>query len=113
MLKRTIPLLFAFAFVLVAVAPDAMANHCVRCRFSIDSQWCLFGTFIGGTACEVDEFGNCYETGQCDHFSASLRTPLSSEFEVASVERLDETPAPDEALVASLDASRAAAESRR
>ena len=112
MLKRTIPLLFAVAVVLVAFAPDALANHCARCRFSVDMQWCQFGTAIGSADCYVDEFGVCWESGQCTHFSAAV-TPLASEFEVASVERIDEAPVPTEALVAKLDAPKPATEAAR
>ena len=98
---------------LLSVASPAMANHCVRCRFSVDLQWCQWGTVIGSTDCEVDAQGNCQQTGDpCNHFSAL--TPLSSEFQVASVERIDdEAPAPNEALVAQLDAPKPAAESTR
>lgn len=114
MLKRTIPLLIAIVVVL-SVASPAMANHCVRCRFSIDMQWCQWGTLIGSTDCEVDWQGNCQMTGDpCNHFSASALTPLASEFQVASVERIDdEVPAPNEALVAKLDTPKPAPDSTR
>jgi hypothetical protein len=112
MLKRTIPLLFAVAIVLIAAAP-AQADHCVRCRFTIDQYWCLWGTNFGSLDC--DDTGSTCVTfgGSCNHVSTAL-TPLSSEFEVASVERIDdEAPAPNEALVAKLDAPKPAAESTR
>jgi hypothetical protein len=108
MLKRTIPLLIAFAVVL-SIATPAQAHHCARCRFSIDMQWCQFGTAVGSTGCYLDELDQCHETGpHCNHLAAV--TPLSSEYSVASVEHIDEAPAPNETLVANLDVPRTAAE---
>ena len=114
MLKRTIPLLLAFA-VVIAVAAPAEAGHCVRCRFAApDWQYCIWGTNFGSTDCYEDPVERtCHLIGDpCNHFSAAL-TPLSAEYEVASVERIDEAPAPNEALVAKLDAPKPAAQSTR
>jgi hypothetical protein len=113
MLKRTIPLLFAVAVALIGAVP-AEASHCVRCTFYVDYSVCRWGTNIGRTDCD-DSTGVCETFGDpCNHLSASALTPLSSEFQVASVERIDEeAPAPNEALVAKLDAPKPAAESTR
>lgn len=112
MLKRTIPLLIAFAVVLITAVP-AEAGHCVRCRFAApDWQYCLWGTNFGTTDCFEDPFdGTCHMVGDpCNHLSAAVT--LSAEYEVASVERIDEAPA-NETLVANLDAPQPAAESTR
>ncbi|HEX6096901.1 MAG TPA: hypothetical protein VF432_11300 [Thermoanaerobaculia bacterium] len=111
MLNRTIPLLIAFAVVLLTAAP-AEAGHCARCRFAApDWQYCIWGTLIGSTDCYEDPVDRtCYLPGDpCNH--ASAVSALSTEYQVASVERIDEAPAPDEALVARLVAPQAAAES--
>lgn len=109
MLKRTIPLLFAVAVVLSAAVP-AQADHCVRCKFFIDYSICNWGTAFGRADCD-DSSGVCMlSPDPCSpHLSAATVTPLSSDFQVASVERIDdEAPAPDEALVANLDAAKPA-----
>ena len=112
MSKRTIPLLFAVAVMLIAAVP-AQADHCWRCRFFVDYSICSGGRLTGTTDCD-DSSGECILSGSyCTHLASAL-TPLASEFEVASVERIDEkAPAPDDALVAKLDAPRPATESTR
>jgi hypothetical protein len=111
MLKRTIPLFVAVAVVLSVTIP-AQAGHCVRCRVSGDLQWCQYGLSHGRADC-IDDFGICLESNEpCNGLYAAV-TPLSAEYQVASVERIDQAPAPDEALVAKLDASQPAAESGR
>ena len=111
MLKRTSPVLFAVV-VLFTVAVPAKADHCVRCSFTIDTQFCKYGTVIGRTECD-DSTGVCQTFGDpCNHQTAAV-TPLSTEFAVASVERIDEAPAPSQALVAQLDAPKPAAEATR
>ncbi len=110
MFKRTIPLLIAVAVVL-SIPSVAKADHCVRCKFSIDTQWCNWGTLFGSVDCD-DSTGTCITFGgACNHQLAVA--PLSTEFEVASVERIDEAPAPNQALVAKLDVPQPAAESTR
>ena len=111
MIKRTIPLLFAVAVMIVTAVP-ARANHCVRCRFFVDYSICNWGTNFGNTDCD-DSTGVCQLIGEaCRHTTAAV-TPLSSDFQVASVERIDEAPAPNEALVAKLDAPKPATETAR
>ena len=112
MLKRTIPLLTAFAVVLITAAPAEAS--CFRCRFAApDWQYCISATFNGWTECYEDPVERtCHLAGDsCSNLSAAVT--LASEYEVASVERIDEAPAPDQPLVAELDASQAAAESTR
>ena len=46
MIKRTIPLLFAVAVMIVTAVP-ARANHCVRCQFFVDYSVCKWGTSFG------------------------------------------------------------------
>ena len=112
MIKRTIPLLFAVAVMIVTAVP-ARANHCVRCQFFVDYSVCKWGTSFGSTDCD-DSTGVCELIGEsCRDFTASAVTPLSSDFQVASVERIDEAPAPNEALVAKLDAPKPATETAR
>lgn len=102
LLKRTIPLLLVFAIVFAA-APQAEATHCVRCRFTIEYSYCFYGANVGRTECD-DSSGVCVLSGNpCNHLSAA-NTPLATEYQVASVERIDEAPAPNEALVAALEA---------
>lgn len=111
MMKRTVPLLFAVAVMLVAAVP-ARANHCVRCEFHVDYSICKWGTAFGSTDCD-DSTGTCVLTGDaCRHQTAAV-TPLSADYQVASVERIDEAPAPNQALVAKLDAPKPAAETAR
>lgn len=101
--------LLALMLVVIA-APAAMADHCVRCEFAVPSVDCVWGTRVGRTECDTIN-GVCQTFGDpCSHQTASAA--LASEFQVASVERIDEAPAPDEALVASLEAPQPTAEQR-
>ncbi|HEX6096898.1 MAG TPA: hypothetical protein VF432_11285 [Thermoanaerobaculia bacterium] len=106
------PLLLLLAVIAVFfAAPAALADHCVRCSFPPPSTTCVWGSVLGRTDCD-DSSGICETFGDmCNHQTAALT--LASEFEVASVERIDEAPAPDEALVAKLDAPAPPAESPR
>lgn len=111
MLKRTIPVLFAVV-VLFTVAVPAKADHCARCKFTIDTQYCIYNAAFGRTECD-DFTGVCQTFGDpCNHQTAAV-TPLSTEFAVASVERIDEAPAPNQALVAQLDAPKPVADPTR
>jgi hypothetical protein len=111
MMKRTIPVLFAVAILFVAAVP-AQADHCFRCEFHVDYSICRPNTNFGNTDCD-DSSGFCQLNGvQCRHTTAAV-TPLASEFQVASVERIDEAPAPNTALVANLDAPKPIAEATR
>ena len=99
MLKRTIPLLVAVVIVLSA-APAVQA--CERCKLvepETGELWCV-GSLWGRTECE-DYTGTCILSG--DPCGPGFAAALSSEYLVASVERLDEAPAADETLVATLD----------
>jgi hypothetical protein len=93
MTRRTIPLLLVLA-ILFTIAPVAMADHCYRCRSRPFQQGepanCQISPNHGFVTCTVNVANDtCTLTTACgDH--ASLVTPLASEFQVASVERLDE-----------------------
>ncbi len=109
MLKRTIPLLIAVAIALSA-APAALAHDCWQCRIVNLEPTCVIKDF-GRTDC--DDFNGCVlgPTG-CSHALAAVT--LSSEFEVASVERIDgEAPAANETRIAKLDAPKPAPDSTR
>ena len=98
MKKRLIPLLVLT--IVLAVAPAAMANHCERCR-PVPQDCRIFSNF-GYELCYWDATGCHVETPCGDHSVAS--NDLSSEFAVASVERLDEPQtAASESLVASAE----------
>ena len=108
MMKRALPLLFAVAF-LLTIAPIAMADHCYRCRSRPFQQGepanCQINPNFGFVTCTVNVVEDtCTLTTACgDH--ASLVTPLASEFQVASVERLDEPQtAASDTLVAAVHA---------
>jgi hypothetical protein len=93
MMKRAMFLLFAVA-ILFTIAPVAMADHCYQCRSRPFQQGepanCQIRWNHGFANCTVDVPNDtCILTNPCgDH--AALVTPLASEFQVASVERLDE-----------------------
>jgi hypothetical protein len=109
MLKRTISLLAAIA-ILVTAAPTAEA--CFRCKHTIDGSYCIPTTW-GRTDCVDDEFGYCQLYGGNCSEAGPDPAAFAAEYQVASVERIDEAPAADEALVAKLEASQPAAESVR
>ena len=93
MTKRMIPLLFVIG-ILFTIAPIAMADHCYRCRSRPFQQGepanCQINPNHGFANCSVDVVNDtCILTIACGNHAA-LVTPLASEFQVASVERLDE-----------------------
>lgn len=97
MKKRLIPLLVLT--LIIATAPAAMANHCLRCKPVIMD--CGGTLNFGFEFCEWDISG-CVVSDPCgDHFAMDTQ-PFAADFTVASVERLDE-PNPDasKTLVAS------------
>lgn len=108
MLKRMILLLSAIA-IIVAAAPSAEA--CFRCKFTIEGAYCIPTTW-GRTDCIDDDFGYCQVYGGSCSQGSPDPTALAADYQVVAVERI-EAPAPDEALVAKLDASRPAAQSVR
>lgn len=89
---KRIALLTAIALITVlSAAPDAMANHCFRCKLFQQAFSCVpaLGTTPGYPICEADDH-TCQTSGtQCATHTAST-PPLASEYTVASVERLDE-----------------------
>jgi hypothetical protein len=99
MLKRMMPLL-VLALVMTVASP-AMAA-CLRC--APPQQNCVPTLTTGYTICEWDTFENtCYRQNPCSVGGFAPYEPLSAEFTVASVERLDEPqPAASEPRVASL-----------
>jgi len=103
MLKKMILPLIAVA-VVVAVLPAPTASACARCKFTIDTEFCVFNTVIGQVDCD-DSTGVCQPFGGPCH-GALTNTPLSTEYEVASVERIDESPAPDQTRVARAETPR-------
>lgn len=103
MQKRLI-LLLVFAIVLTA-APSAMASHCARCLPSL--QTCASTLNFGYEVCYWHPpIQACILEYPCGPHLQATPEPLSAEFTVASVERLDESNAnaPD-TRVASLETS--------
>lgn len=98
MLKKMAVPLIALAIV-VAVLPAPTASACARCKFTIDTEFCIFNTVFGQFDCD-DSTGVCILSGGPCHGGGLTHTPLSTEYQVVSVERLDEAPAPDKTLVA-------------
>ena len=93
MTKRLFLLAVAALLVVISAAPDAMANHCFRCKWVAGAQEfdCVpvFGSTPGRPICETDGI-TCQTSGtQCALHTASTTTPLASEYSVASVKRLD------------------------
>jgi hypothetical protein len=93
MTKRFALLAVAALIVVLGAAPDAMANHCFRCKWVAFEQEfdCVpvSGSTVGRPICETDGI-TCQTSGnQCAPHTAGV-TPLASEYTVASVERLDE-----------------------
>ena len=100
MKKRLVLMLMLMAIVLT-VAPLAMADHCTTCKFGN----CRPATVPAFYFCE-DLGDTCSLTVACGGpHPFTAEEPLSAEFEVASVERLDERqPATaEQTLVASLE----------
>jgi len=91
-MNKRIALLAGFAVIaILSVAPDAMANHCFRCKLFQMELDCVAatGTTPGYPICETDGI-TCQTSGtRCTPHTASV-APLASEYQVASVERLDE-----------------------
>ena len=98
-MTKRIALLAGIALIAtLGAAPDAMAYHCFRCKLFQMQFSCVAatGTTPGYPICETDGF-TCQTSGtRCTPHTASV-APLASEYQVASVERLDE-PASSESL---------------
>jgi hypothetical protein len=94
-MTKRIALLAGMALIAVlSAAPDAMANHCFRCRFYFtEGEWDCFplpGPVLGGKPFCAEGGTWCETWGDpCQPHTASV-APLASEYTVASVERLDE-----------------------
>ncbi|HYC91508.1 MAG TPA: hypothetical protein VEO54_19975 [Thermoanaerobaculia bacterium] len=94
-------LLFSIA---LAAAPAAMAE-CLRCRPLLKK--CVAATVDGWESCYWAN--DCIFAGEYCTVSQAAVQPLASEFQVASVERIDEPqPATNEPRVASLEPAPAA-----
>ncbi|HEX8618468.1 MAG TPA: hypothetical protein VF911_12840 [Thermoanaerobaculia bacterium] len=95
--------LFVVLALVVLAAPAAMADNCYICRFSYATCYPASPTQNGWTQCESAE-GVCTLDGSpCGPWAKASLTPLASEYQVATVERLDgpqQTPA-EQTLVAS------------
>jgi hypothetical protein len=97
----------------VFAAPAAMADHCFRCKIvpAPEVSYCIYHTnaqFLGWTECYSDETG-CFVSGdRCYGHPVQASTPLAADYEVASVERLDEpqTAASETVLAAAAPAKR-------
>ncbi|HEX6096489.1 MAG TPA: hypothetical protein VF432_09215 [Thermoanaerobaculia bacterium] len=93
MTKRIVLLSAVALMAVLSAAPDAMANHCFRCKFVAGEQEfdCVpvFGSTPGRPICVTDGI-TCQTSGnQCTLHTAST-APLASEYTVATVERLDD-----------------------
>lgn len=90
-MTKRIALLAGIALIAtLGAAPDAKANHCSRCKLFQMSFSCVAatGTTPGYPICETDGF-TCQTSGtRCTAHTVSA-APLASEYQVASVERLD------------------------
>ena len=87
--------------VALAAAPAALADHCVTCR----NAKCSIA-FTGGYQSCTQLANGCSLSGSCGGPHPFVEEePFGAEFEVASVERLDEPqqPAASETRVASLE----------
>lgn len=106
MKNRWIPLIALAAVLATLIAPPAMADHCQRCRVTTTSVSCFPATTGGYQSCTVSG-GTCVLSGTCGgpHPFIEIEEPFGADFEVASVERLDEPQQPkqDETRVASLE----------
>lgn len=92
MSKRLLTLLLTVALTAV-IAPAALAD-CYKCQIVPAPQvrYCTAATnpLIGNTECYSDETG-CYLSGpRCSPGSFAATTPLASDFQVASVQRVEE-----------------------
>jgi hypothetical protein len=89
---KRIVLLTGIALIgILGAAPDAMANHCFRCKLFQQSFDCVAatGTTPGYPICQTDGI-TCQTSGtRCTAHTASVAAPLASEYAVASVKRLD------------------------
>ena len=96
MRKRLVPFLaLTIALCCVMVAADASAV-CARCSYG--QQKCVDVNYPWADYCEwLPEEHDCYLEGECLGRMAEARMALSSEFVVASVERLDEPSTPADA----------------
>ncbi|HEX6097625.1 MAG TPA: hypothetical protein VF432_14955 [Thermoanaerobaculia bacterium] len=103
-MKKALFALVILAVVVAAVpAPDAMADHCRRCK---NFTTCFPATTGGQTFCD-DTSGSCvFSGGPCSgpHPFVEVDEPLAAQFTVAVVTRLDapQAPAGDETRVAAL-----------
>ena len=100
-MKQRVALFLVVALTLT-IAPAALANHCKICRPLWEA--CSQNALQGWNNCVWDDANNkSITSSSCSHSTAAL-TPLASEFQVASVELLDE-PQTDknETRVASLE----------
>ena len=110
--KRFIP--FLMLAVVLMMAPSAFAGHCWKCSLSNPSLCVEVAPGkTGATFCEDGQNGEpCIYWGDwCTggHLAAAM-APLSAEFQVASVERLDDAqPSANETRVASAELPRPAA----
>lgn len=84
MKKRLIPLLVLT--LIIATAPAAMANHCLRCKPIVEDCVGIFN--FGFLFCEWD-IDHCVTSDPCGSHLLP-EAPLATDFVVASVERLDE-----------------------
>lgn len=98
MKKRLV--IFMVLAVALTIAPLAMADHCSTCK----NGNCRPATGSGAASC-VDLGETCSLTGSCGGpHPFTEEEPFAAEFTVASVERLDGQPTPDEQTrVASLE----------
>jgi hypothetical protein len=103
-MKRTLSLAVVVVLLIVA-APAAFAEHCERCR---PSGFECIAVLVrpGHTECFANQQG-CWSSGiQCDPHTDLASFDLSTDYTVASIERLDEPDQPaDETRVALLAAT--------
>ena len=108
MKKQMIALLVLTVVVTLMIAPLAMADHCRKCNAT--GTRCAIAASGGKPFC-TDTSGTCVLSGlTCTGPHPFTEEPLAAEFEVVSVERLDEQPQPaaNDTRVASLETTETA-----
>ena len=105
MMKRMAPLV-AIAILLLTVAPAAQADHCFKCKaFPLQQiRRCVdaFGSFNNFTECYDIGDDDCETAGDPCSPHVAATAPLATDYRVAKVEQLDESPT-DAAPVAVLE----------
>ena len=103
MMKRMAPLV-AIAILLLAVAPAAQAEHCYKCKAFpvLQIKRCVeaFGSFNNFTECYDIGEDDCETAGDPCTPHAAATAPLATDYRIAKVEQLHESPTDTEPVAA-------------